>query len=419
MKIKRFKATDMRDAMMQIEEEFGEEAVILETHRDDDGVEVSAAIDYDPSVFATEHAAPGPGTRIDCTDADAESCVTLGAESTGEAWRPLADDVQGPAEAAGPGMRQISEEVRSIRCLLEAQLSRLIWDEQSRRTPEAASVMQNFSNLGLTPDIVERLVGSMGDLRGLENMWTRPLAHLAQNIPTCDEDRICEGGIFAIVGPTGVGKTTTIAKLAARYALRKHPQDIALVSMDSFRIAAREQLETFGQILGAPVYCASDAAELGNTLRSLADKHLVLIDTAGMGQRDVQLAGQLSALSGTDPAVNVLLALPANAQADALREIVEAFRAAGPSGCILTKIDEATSLGGALSALIRSGLPLAYITNGQRVPEDLHFARPRKTWLIKAALELIRSHPRRRDEHYMARHFGAGSSTEVNIDACA
>ena len=219
---------------------------------------------------------------------------------------------------------------------------------------------------------------------------------------------------MAVVGPTGVGKTTTIAKLAARYALNRGAQDIALVTMDTYRIGAREQLKTFGRILGTPVYEASDAASLSDTLRGLADKGLVLIDTAGMGQRDLRLARELACLADADQDIQVLLAMPANAQTEAMQEIVDAFLTANPAACILTKIDEASSLGGAFSVLIRSGLPLAYVTNGQRVPEDLHFARSRQAWLVKAAVELMRRRVAPVSEDYMAHNFG-----EVAVDACA
>jgi flagellar biosynthesis protein FlhF len=210
-----------------------------------------------------------------------------------------------------------------------------------------------------------------------------------------------------------VGKTTTIAKLAARFALNASAEDVALVTTDTFRIAAREQLETFGEILGAPVYQAGDATRLAEILALLAGRRLVLIDTAGVGQRDLRLARQLSWLAAANSRVKVLLALPANTQTTALQETVEAFMVARPSACILTKTDEAASLGGALSALIQSGLPLAYVANGQRVPEDLHFARPRQTWLVKSALELM-SRQDEFNEDFMAEQFA-----EVSVNACA
>jgi flagellar biosynthesis protein FlhF len=273
--------------------------------------------------------------------------------------------------------------------------------------------MRNLAGIGITPDVVRDVIAALGDGLTARTAWSAPLKQLEASIPLCDDDLIAEGGVFAIVGPTGVGKTTTIAKLAARYALRGRPEDVALVTTDTFRIGAREQLETFGEILGSPVYQAGDSARLAEVLNMLSGRRLVLIDTAGMGQRDVRLARQLSWLAAADSRVKVLLALPANTQTATLQEIVEAFMVARPSACILTKTDEATSLGGALSALIRSRLPLAYVANGQRVPEDLHFARPRQTWLVKSALELMSRHEEL-NEDFMAEHFA-----EVSVNACA
>ncbi len=427
MKMKRFKATNMRTALAQIHDEFGDDAVILETTNLEQGVEVSAAIDYESTDFtqSTTSAIPATdiGGSIDYSAGDDESCFTLGTEKRPVERYLSAGQNGSTSEPSDKRMQRMGEEVRSIRYLLEEQLSRLIWDEKARRTPESASITRNFSRLGLTEEVVTQLIGGMGDLRQLDNMWTTPLTHLARSIPMRNKDMVFEGGTFAIVGPTGVGKTTTIAKLAARYALRNNPKDIALVTTDSFRVAAREQLETFGQIIGTPVYQANDSKELGDLLHSLINKKLVLIDTAGMGQNDVRLAGQLGCLLGAEVEMEVLLALPANAQTRAIEGILDAFKIVQPSGCILTKTDEAGSLGGSLSALIRSGLPLAYVTNGQRVPEDLHFARPRSTWLVKAAVELMdHSSTTSNGEFlpdYFPEHITAPKTKEINIHACA
>ncbi len=415
MKIRRFIATDVREAMRQVRETLGPDAVILETQRVEGGIELSAAIDYEPP------AAPAttPAVATITTSAPA-SHVSVTASSTGSAIRaqpaPAVPDVPTatlPSLAEAREFRQLHDEVRVLRDLLEGQLSRLTWNDGVRRDAAAAAAMRNLARVGITPDIVRDVLAALGDTLTARTAWSAPLKQLEGSIPLCDDDLIATGGVFAVVGPTGVGKTTTIAKLAARYALAGRPEDVALVTTDTFRIGAREQLETFGEILGSPVYQAGDASRLAEILKMLEGRRLVLIDTAGMGQRDVRLARQLSWLAAADSRVKVLLALPANGQTAGLQEIVEAFMAARPSACILTKTDEATSLGGALSALIRSRLPLAYVANGQRVPEDLHVARPRRTWLVKSALELMNRHDEV-NEDFMAEHFA-----EVSINACA
>jgi flagellar biosynthesis protein FlhF len=395
MKIRRFVATDIREAMRQVREALGPDAVILETQRVDGGIELAAAVDYEPA------AAPIPAP------AAAQAAAYVPAQA------PLPGGTITAAVADDRELRNLRDEVRTLRDLLETELARLTWNDKVRRNAPTTSTMRNLASLGLTSDVVQGIIASLGDNLSAESAWSAPLELLERSIPVCDEDLIAAGGIFAVVGPTGAGKTTTIAKLAARFALTGQSEDVALVTTDTFRIAAREQLETFGEILGTPVYQATDSTRLAEILRLLAGRKLVLIDTAGMGQRDVRLARQLSWLASADSRVKVLLALPANVQTPALQEIVDAFMVARPTACILTKTDEATSLGGALSALIRSGLPLAYVANGQRVPEDLHFARPRQTWLVKSALELMSRQSQLNDD-FMAEHFA-----EVSIDACA
>lgn len=409
MKINRFTGADMRETMTLVRNSLGAEAVILETNQVDDGVEISAAIDFDPAEYKRSRKNKVENSQANNPDPDntEEAPAVVAETEPGDSSSPR------PVES-DPEFQRMRHEVNTIRCLLEEQISRLIWDEKSRRSPGAASVMRNLSSMGLEPDIVQQLLGEIEGVDQLDNSWSAPLKQLVQGIPVCEEDIICNGGAFALVGSTGVGKTTSIAKLAARFALRNRAEDIALVTTDNFRVGAREQLEIFGQILGAPVYHAADSQALSEVIRGVASKKLVLIDTAGMSPRDTRLMQQLSCLGEADQDIRVLLTVPANAQSGSIQEMVDAFRPANPSACILTKIDEATSLGGAISFVMRSGLPLAYVANGQRVPEDLHFAGPRRAWLVKAAVELMRHQNDIVAEDHMAEEFA-----EVAIDECA
>jgi flagellar biosynthesis protein FlhF len=415
MKINRFIGTDMRETMRLVRNSLGAEAVILETNRVDDGVEISAAVDFDPVEYQRSRKKKLEATTAsDNPERADENPVHHPAPSVDTPRTSQDIPVVARTVESDPEFQKMRHEVNTIRCLLEEQMSRLIWDDKSRRSAGATSVMRNLSSLGLTPDIVQRLLGEIENIEGLDNSWSVPLKHLVQGIPVCSEDMICEGGIFALVGSTGVGKTTTIAKLAARYALRNDAADIALITTDNFRVGAREQLEIFGQILGAPVYHAEDRDALSEVIRGIDSKKLILIDTAGMSPRDTQLVQQLSCLGDTEQDIRVLLTIPANAQAESMQEMLDAFQPASPDACVLTKIDEATSLGGAVSAVMRSGLPLAYIANGQRVPEDLHFAGPRRAWLVKASVELMRLQNNLAAEDYMAEEFA-----EAVIDECA
>jgi len=213
------------------------------------------------------------------------------------------------------------------------------------------------------------------------------------------------------VGSTGVGKTTSIAKLAARYVLRHGQRHVALVTTDSYRIGAHEQLMTYGRLLGIPVQVASDHNELRSTLNSLSDKRLVLIDTAGMSQRDVRLTEQFATLSDTGLPIRTLLVLSATVHPSVMDETIRAFSGVPLDGAILTKLDEAASLGGVLSAVIEQQLPLRFVTNGQRVPEDMQVARTSELIQQATALASERDLPA---ESLMAETFG-GYRANVHV----
>jgi flagellar biosynthesis protein FlhF len=401
MKIRRFTGADMRDALRQVRNALGADAVILETTHNATGVEISAAVDTASGSADLAVSHEWTAGRGSLNDSDEGPCVVIGSTGRGGALATISE------------MEQMREEMRSIRSLLEAQLGRLIWDDQSRQTPEIASLLRNFTQLGLDADIARQLAERSATTHPTGG-WTAVLRTLVEELPIADRDPVSDGGTYAVIGPTGVGKTTTIAKLAARAALQYGPDSVGLVTTDTFRVAAREQLDTYGQIIGIPVSHASDAQSLSEALDALQDRRLILIDTAGLSQRDPRLPEQLARLGTARAGVTTLLALPANAHPGAMQEIVDVFRTAGPAACILTKTDEATSLGGALSVLIRSHLALAYVANGQRVPEDIHLMRNRQSWLAKMAVELMR-----RENRVINTDEMAGRFTEVATHAYA
>jgi flagellar biosynthesis protein FlhF len=232
-------------------------------------------------------------------------------------------------------------------------------------------------------------------------------------VPTVDDGLLATGGTFAVVGPTGVGKTTTIAKLAARYALAHGADDVALVSLDHHRIGARDQLLTFARILGVPMHVATNGRELASVLMGLANRRLVLIDTAGMSPRDERLAAQFATLQapGCRP-IRSLLTLAANADSLALEGIARAYAPARPEAILLTKLDEAATYGPALSTAMRHALPIAHLCDGQRVPQDLHAAPQKRVWLVKNAVKLAEAATDRSaaGDDYMAEHFGKVAS---------
>ncbi len=290
-----------------------------------------------------------------------------------------------------PAITSMHEEIKSLRGILENQLSGLAWNDFARRHPHRAELLSRLYRLGIKSSLSEKLVKQLENSESLEDSWRALLAVISRNIPMIDYDMIDEGGIIALVGPTGVGKTTNIAKMAARYTLKYGAKNLALITTDSYRVGAHEQLKTYGRILGVPVYVADDETELKQVLSRLDDKQLILIDTAGMSHRDIRLAEQLSMLRQSHAKMKILAVLSAASQSLAMDEVIKAFKVSELDGCIASKVDESTSIGGIISVLIENQLQLNYISDGQKVPEDLHLANA--TDLLKQALGMVREHP--------------------------
>ena len=311
-----------------------------------------------------------------------------------------------PAPAASPessaAVETLAHEVKNIRSLIERQLVNFAWREMKSSDPLKFDVLRTLLDLGFSPRLARQLSSAVPNALDEETAlrWVRgAIAHNLRGVAHGTE-LIEQGGVFALVGPTGVGKTTTVAKLAARCVLKRGPASLALITTDTYRIGAHEQLKIYGKILNVPVYAVKDEMELARTLDELRGKHLVLIDTAGMSQRDRRINAQIALLSsGKAAKVQRLLLLSATAQAGTLDDVVRAYLGTGLAGVVLTKIDEALSLAPALDVVVRHKLALHYITNGQRVPEDLHRANP--LYLVDRAFkcELAATHTPR-DEEY-------------------
>jgi len=416
MKIKRYFAADMRQAIRLVREEQGPDAVILSNRKVNGGVEIVAAVDYDealvrkmagevscPPAPAPLRPAAEPATPRNAQFADAVAEALQRKASPpanpqpASATPPPSVPAPPPPSAASkiewsqdPALRGMREEIKTLRGMLESQLTGMAWRDQSLRHPARAKLMQRLLQLGLAPALCRQLADKVSYEQDHEHHWRHALGLLARQVHVTEDDILSRGGVVALVGPTGVGKTTTVAKLAARFILRHGPNRVALVTTDSFRIGAHQQLRTYGRLLGVPVHVANDAAELRTVLDSLRDKQLVLIDTAGVSQRDMRLTEQLGVLRQGAPRVKSYLVLSATAQRAALDETVRTFRHMELAGCVITKMDEATSLGEVLSAIVQQQLPVAYVSDGQRVPEDLHQARANK--LVSGSVALMQNH---------------------------
>lgn len=414
MKIKRFVAADMRQAMRDVREEQGPEAVILSTRRLDEGIELIAAIDYDEALMreAARHGAPAPEAQK--TEAAAASVPPPRVASIEPALRPSATETAPPPaakatlamhplmERAAHDTAQLRSELGDLREMLQVQLSSLAWNDMERRQPLRARILREMTRLGIEPDVARTLVAELPDQLNAEQARYLPLGMLSRSLAVSGRDLSGDDrGVTALVGPTGVGKTTTIAKLAARAVMRQGADQVALVSTDHYRIGAAAQLEHYGRLLGVRVYPAYDAESLRKVLEMLHGRHTVLIDTAGVAGNDPRLTQQREILAdATD--LRACLVLAANAQAQALDDAVRAYLPLKPHACILTKLDEAPNLGGALSVLIRHRLALDYTTDGQRVPEDIATADAR-VLVCRAAQSLKNRAP---DDNLMAERFG-------------
>ncbi|MGN6283225.1 flagellar biosynthesis protein FlhF [Frateuria sp.] len=475
MKIKRFVAPDMRQAMREVREEQGPDAVILSTRKIDEGIEIIAAVDYDEALVreAARHgAAPAPAAeppalpvrastpppppppvreaRVETlavanrsTPAEATatspqpapaavpaqreqrpvrtearaSHVAPSAQADGlgqaqaRASQPQAPATETPAEpAVHPLIERAAQdtvrmraELSSLREMLEMQLSSLAWNDMERRQPMHTRVLRELTRLGIDADVARALADELPPQMTPEQARYLPLGMLSRGIAVSGRGRSDEAGVTALVGPTGVGKTTTLAKLAARAVVRHGASQVALVSTDHYRIGAAAQLEHYGRLLGVRVYPAYDADSLRQVLQLLKGCHTVLVDTAGLAGNDPRLAEQLDALREAGE-LRACLVLAANAQAQSQDDAVRAYLPVKPHAAILTKLDEAPSLGGALSVLIRHRLALDYTTDGQRVPEDIAAADARL--LVCRAAQALKGNTPAADEAMLAERFG-------------
>lgn len=297
-------------------------------------------------------------------------------------------------------VRVIQQELRLMRNMLDGHLGETGWQQAANRSPLRMELLRRFSHMGfskrLTLDLIRHVSHSIDtdtDIINDAEQQTQQSGEchqcaidvdtaiedvgklLGKLLPLVQEDLLETGGIVALVGPTGVGKTTTIAKLAARFRMKHGPREIALVTTDNYRIGAYEQLTTYGRILDVPVRIASGLDELHQHLDTFYDRKLVLIDTAGMGPRDFRLMEQINLFKRVSIPIKSCLVLSAASQLRTMQEAMDAFQGFSPDSCILTKIDEAAQAGVSLSVVIENRLPVAFICDGQQVPEDLHHAR--------------------------------------------
>lgn len=443
MNVRKFIAANARDALRKVKETLGNDAIILSNRGVPGGVEIMAVAARDMAMIVptqTGEVALPPAERKPQVADDEDYRVLLssararvsGAASVSpsapvqqrpvaQAQRPVGQVNAGiprtgalrnaemprqqmpgaiPARPAPASQTQatatrkaeaevvpqvVMDEIRSLRKIVEQHLAGFAWGETARTEPVKTEVLRQMLDAGFSPQLARDLLADLPqEMDSVQAMaWVKGAADRSLLTVGSESDIVDRGGVYALVGPTGVGKTTTTAKLAARCVLRHGPSKVALVTTDGYRIGAHEQLRIYGRILGVSVYLVKDALELRQTLSELQHKHMVLVDTMGMSQKDKLVPEMTDMLAGCD--VQRLLLLSSTSRGDTLDDVVRAYSGDNLAGCILTKIDEAASLATPLDVIMRHGLALYYVSNGQRVPEDLHL--PNRGYLLHRAFK--------------------------------
>ncbi|WP_287028249.1 flagellar biosynthesis protein FlhF [Pseudomonas sp. UBA6310] len=414
MQVKRFFAADMRQAMKLVRDELGADAAIIANRRVAGGVELTAALDYQmPSEPVrqpnAELEAELRKTQAKIASAHAELAVRAAGEVVKDrqlfANEPLvAPELptskvtarpQAPAQptamATAPAgdsraLDAMRHELNGLRELIEVQLGSFAWTQMQSQRPQQANLWRRLQRLGLPAEIARALLDKVGQVQEPRQAWRMVLAYLAHAIKTPAQEPLEEGGVIALVGPAGMGKTTTLAKMAARYVLKYGAQHVALVSMDSYRIGAQEQLKTLGRILNVSVTQVDPGSSLTQAVAPLAKKRVILIDTAGLPNNDPALRMQLEALASRGLKSKNYLVMAATSQSQVLKAAYHSYKRCGLVGCMLTKLDEAASLGEVLGLAISQRLPVAYLADGPRIPDDLHV--PRSHQLVSRAVAL-------------------------------
>jgi flagellar biosynthesis protein FlhF len=408
MNVKKFTAATSRDALRKVREALGPDAVILSNRPVDGIVEILALANDDVASMASpsvdsgmdaprpslQHlepvqaapvAAPAPQSYANRRVASPQPQAEQPAFDMAAMTAMMSDAIAQAKSSAASEMSGMMSEIRAMRGQMASQLAELSFGAAQQREPQRSGVLRELLAAGFSATLARYLVEKMpagkdeaDALRWIKTVLQRNLTTMAD-----EDDMLNKGGVFALVGPTGVGKTTTTAKLAARCVMRHGPEKLALITTDAYRIGGHEQLRIYGKILGVMVHSVKDEADLRIALKELRNKHTVLIDTVGVSQRDQMVTQQVAMLSETGADVKRLLCLNATSTNETLNEVVRAYQGSGLAGCIMTKLDEAASIGNVLDVVIRQKLNLHYISTGQRVPEDLHL--PDRAMLIDRA----------------------------------
>ncbi|MEE4277783.1 MAG: flagellar biosynthesis protein FlhF [Halieaceae bacterium] len=452
MNIQKFRGRDTREAMAQVRAEFGQDAYILANRRVGGMVELTVARDIDAMISAAGNpaaAAPGglwPGVgsgaaegahagaqRADAPAADGFRSAAGAERQNAPSPRALPVDEDpvrhnpavaparntvapaSPAQAVPAEARQLElleRELKRLRDILDTELGERQWRDVAERAPIQSTLRQRLLRLGLSRALTGQLMQRLPPTASLEQGWRLAIDGLQRRL-RCDAAGPGRASIVAVYGGTGVGKTSAIAKLAGRDIQRFGAQAVGLITLDGYRLGAREQLSTFAHALGIPALAADDRDGLMAALRKLRGRR-VYVDTAGMGQRDPRLLAQWDLLDELGSDLAHVVAVAASSHPVQTRALLEAFGRGAFSGAIITKMDEAQSLGGVLDVVVQSAIPLWQTTDGQRIPDDI--ADADAAALVERALELS-SRPSPTDRAAFVRSGEAGDGAYADAHA--
>lgn len=379
MNIKRFFASDTRQAMQQVRKTLGADAVIISNRQTDDGVEIIAALEIDAERLASSASKVAPKPR----PAPASTSSAKAASRKEPEVSEIAFEDKGEGN-----IDRMNDEINRLRSLLENQITSMNVGQWTKNSPIRIKLYNQLTKVGLEPSIVTNLIAQVSDDDDLATASRKVLGLLTNQIQTHDESIISQGGVVVLLGPSGSGKTTTLAKLAAQFIMEHSTRDVVFISADNSRVGAHEQLLAYGRLFGIPVLRAREEAELEEVINATADKRLVLVDRGSLSPQQLELPDRISTLSFKAVNIKHYLVLPATLQLTVLSRLLSTFSRYKLEGCILSKVDEANSLGDVFTAFIRSQMPMAYWTDGQRVTAHLHPAISKE--LISRSLQMVK-----------------------------
>ncbi len=420
MKIKKYFAKDMRQALNMAKEEQGPDVVILSNRKVIGGVELLAAEDYDEQEFLNDPTELIEGREL----ADAKPTTDIRSTKKANVFDRAFEQVQAETHVQAKSnsnndlwtqdtvLERMQDEIHSLRKLLEQQMSGLAWGQIGRSHPVWAGLLRRFAQMGVSPVIAKSLVEQIPNNMDIEKAWRMSLAFFSYRIKTMNDDLLTPGNSIVFMGGSGVGKTTTVAKLATKVALEKNLDQLILATTDSYRVGGRDHLRSYGNILGLPVYNISNSVELKKLLDKYQTEKTILIDTAGLNPRDKNYVEQLDIITAESHRLKKCQVLSANA---APKSTIKLSNQGFPTELdmefsILTKLDEADSIGRLLSFVVEKQLSVAYVSNGQRVPDDLQKAEAHK--LISLAVSRFKQNPSMPVEEELEQIFGQHAVAE-------